>query len=1651
MAMLLTMAPTVAFATEGDVAKIGEQTYATLDDAIAAAEEGATIELLGDATTAGMNLSKALTIQAAEGLSEKPTVTFTDKGIALLGKALNFKNVDVVMNGIGSTPYTAEWNWMTICASVNASLTLDNVYMTMDASGTTNSPHAIYFCNNNVLNIQNGSNLTIKNYANDALEWDGGNGGYNVNITDSTFISDHNRSGFTGTFGVTAKNSLVKVINSTGNGSNGSHFKFVDCKDENKGIYFNNNGSHGLSAADLSIENSTVEANDNGMYGITYTGSMKMDGASKVYVNRNALNNSGGGLRANNVGKNSIVNSGSVMEICNNGHNGLENYGTFTFEAGVNLTITGNDERTTNGGGIYNGGTLTLPENAVITNNHAFKTGGGICNAGTVTVPANVELYNNHAGNAGDDIYNRESATITFGEVGSDWKLDGDPDCEDAIDGWYDDSADERWEAHTALYHAEKFTEFENGSATVTGLKALKAAHGQQSVEPDPDPEPPVVNWEKSKSKTATNLDSNYESKVTLSLPAADYEPEIDVVFVIDDTSATSAIFAESAKGLLDELRSKENLDINFGLVTFDAIARDWLEVTSDGAISGLVSLSDNDNYTAICKAIETTFTSGGEGKEKRLGGTNTEWPIAMAQEMLAEGTGSEKHVIMFSDMYGYVYRGDLTVGETTYENVPLSKRLGSYDYGQLCISPPKYATWEEVYNNRTDDDASLDTFFRDGSWDNYWEIYADVNSVPGIGQAPKNSAPQYEPGSNPPKPFSYFTPFEKSSCLTYDGILKLMQNDIQVTIVNNNFDPGSTAIQQIKNEMLTDLANKGVTLIREDTDNSEPFSTEQMKNVFATLEDKLIQVVDAGSKVVDEIGSGTDNHSNPYNFDFVDDIDKLELTVNGEALAKAKVAAESGETARYNFGTAEDPDQFVLHYYQNGTTVGEKTYGECFVWDINVPVTKEAPVQLTYTVKLTDPQEAEGTYGQYDADGSENYSGLYTNNSATLYPVDSNGQDGTPENFAKPTVSYTVGTITVTPADITIYMGGDDGYDAVVGGEDAATGTVTSANSLPRPMFLIDAPEDVDPTQLVFTSNEQLTDEDGEPMKDESGNPLYKTWTLTEAGKTSTDESTAKTLYYMNAKYADQGQDEVRVQFTEQGVEGAKPIVSDAFDPAQKNEMFVDYDIELYTNTVTVGNITVTDSEGNSYKLGTLGTGTLRVRAVDDTENNNNPVTPVAASITAPVKAGEGAVTAPAGTTYTLNDTTVEVEADGVGLLFDGIIDDEAHDRTGALEDKVDEEMGPAASNVTRHYQAQYLDLVDADNGNAWVKASDNVTVYWGYPSGTDKNTKFTLYHFEGLHRDNSSGGSSGFDIDDIDANTTKLSEVKNIAKGDNGISFEVGSGGFSPFVLVWETTNSGGGGGGGGHHDKPEDLNTEDHFAYIIGYPGGTVQPQGDITRAEVATIFFRMLTDEARAENWSQTNNYTDVAPADWYNNAISTLTNMGIISGEPDGSFRPNDPITRAEFTKIAVGFFEEAGNYVEGTFVDVPANAWYADFIDAAVDLGLIEGYPDGTIRPEATITRAEACTIVNRTLGRVPDKDHLLPEEDMVLWPDNSDVNAWYYAQMQEATNSHDYEWTGEGDEQVENWTEKLEDRDWDALETEWSEAGDAPGGEVMD
>ena len=235
------------------------------------------------------------------------------------------------------------------------------------------------------------------------------------------------------------------------------------------------------------------------------------------------------------------------------------------------------------------------------------------------------------------------------------------------------------------------------------------------------------------------------------------------------------------------------------------------------------------------------------------------------------------------------------------------------------------------------------------------------------------------------------------------------------------------------------------------------------------------------------------------------------------------------------------------------------------------------------------------------------------------------------------------------------------------------------------------------------------------------------------------------------------------------------------------------------------------------------------------------------------------------------------------------------------------------------------------------------------------------------------------------------------------------------------------------------PNWLNTEDHYSYIVGYEDGTIKPNNNITRAEVATIFFRLLTDDARARYWSQTNDYTDVAADSWYNNAISTLSNMGIINGYEDGTFQPNASITRAEFTAIATRFFDYTAEY-DGAFNDVSRSAWYADCVQAAVDMGLVDGYPDGGFHPNSNITRAEAVTIVNRVLNRAPHEDHLLDEDEMNVWPDNV-YGAWYYADMQEATNSHDYDWIRVSGERVEEWTEKLPERDWAALEQEWSSA----------
>ena len=1231
VAMAFSLLPVTVLAEENKpVAKVGDVTYTSLDAAVKAVKDtdDAVINVLADCTTAGLNLSKKLTIQGAEGLEPKPTITFNKKGIALWGKSLTFKNCNVEMNGIGSTPYTAEWNWQTICASRGASLTLDGATMTMDGTGTAGNVHAIYFCSNNKLNLSNGSELKIENYNQDALEWDGGDGGYNVNIEDSTYTSDNNRSGFTGTFYATIDHSTVQVINSAGNGSNGTYYTIQN--DSN--VTFNDSGTWGISAWRIDMTNgSTLTAMDNGYSGV-WTRVLNVDETCTLDVERNGvkadLPTRNPGIVFQGNGKiSSTIKEGATVTIKDNAGSGI-----YTKQDVCNLTI-GSATITNNGLGTVNASKIGADE------------GGGIYNVGTMTLGKNVVIYNNHAKNAGDDIYSlgitenskAQTEKITFGDVGEEWVLD---DCNHAINGWYDDGSGysdgtySRWAAHTYPSYISQFSEFdkETGLATLDYEVALKAAHDVIQE----DPIQPGNDRAHSKSKEATNLvkqsDGTYTSDVTLTLPSVEEAPVYDVVFVLD--KSTSAELEQNALDMLKQLQAQikgTQTTIKVGVVIFNKEAH----------VTELKNLTTE--YAQIEEAI----------KEKIESGTNTHAGLLAGKELLdndkdKDVTADHKYLIFVSD--GITY---------TYNKTPTAIAWGFFaDEEKHFAGPDNYAS---KYGSNVPP----------ANWSEW---------LTSVGQQIQDLDSKYE--------YPYGT---EPTEITVSSVSKTTANSVDkaLYLTNETYQSAKTAGYHCYAMEAEGTAGEKF-----------PWGPSFMNYLaggkevsFEDIHNDIYYLLSEGSTVEDVIGYGTDNRGNAYNFDFVNDISKLTLKVGTETLEATDLTLDlsyddANETARYGFAPnrvqiTTDTDQsnipeqdpysydYVLHYYQNGK---DGNSDECFVWDINVPVSKFAPVSLTYQVKLTNAQTASGTYGTYDKNGSQKKDSLYTNKSATLYPVDSDGVRGIPENFQKPTVSYTV------------------------------------------------------------------------------------------------------------------------------------------------------------------------------------------------------------------------------------------------------------------------------------------------------------------------------------------SGGNSG---------------------GNNG------------------------------GNSKPS-LNTKDHYGYIIGYPVDyytgqpttdqtkkPVRPEGKITRAEVATIYFRMLTDESRTKFWSQSSGYSDVKTGDWFNNAVSTLSKAGIIAGYEDGSFRPNGYITRAEFATIAARFFDVTYNGKD-LFPDISGH-WAKDYINQAANKGFVNGYEDGTFKPDRNITRAEAVTLVNRTLDRHPDKSHFT--KDMLVWPDNMDQTKWYYADMQEATNSHTYQMKENSDKtKYENWTKTLPIRNWEALEKAWSNANSSQG-----
>ena len=746
----------------------------------------------------------------------------------------------------------------------------------------------------------------------------------------------------------------------------------------------------------------------------------------------------------------------------------------------------------------------------------------------------------------------------------------------------------------------------------------------------------------------------------------------------------------------------------------------------------------------------------------------------------------------------------------------------------------------------------------------------------------------------------------------------------------------------------------------------------------------------------------------------------EAKVTAVGGAGASAIGAGASGKVAGTTTITAgtfveayADGTKFAIDISKTSTgvvNVSDTVLNGRFVEDANPPMDEDDQPSTIYLLKdgerdstLTLPDDYRsfavtasddaGVIKVQNAADTSQYA-YYLENDAKqiVYPLYENRDDeGNFEMLTRDNLRW-ASFIDVKPMDITIYTGGA-GYEGAV---DAEGNKIGDESGFPEPGFIIAAPESVDVSKLTLVY--------------ENGETHYE-WTLKPY-------SPGEHNVYRFVPTDDTPLTHILMQFTDKD---GKVVVTDNFEIMEHLNQTLS--MKVYGEGIDEGKVSFTDGE-NTYPI-TVGEAKVTVRSTTDNAVYADVEIASAAE-------GEPRIVVPEDTVYHINGGAVQVADDsGVALLFDDIIEvGEGSAHKEMLRNRALNELGEG----NWQFEYKYLDLVDTANGNAWVKANNTVTVCWPRPENAPEDAEFTLLHFEGLHRDIS--------IVEVEGMVGRC-EVTNIplTPSEDGeyLCFEIGPGGFSPFVLAWKAPDE---------PDEPDIppyippvepeepvyepnwLNTTDHFGYIIGYGDGTIKPDASITRAEVATIFFRLLTDEARDEFWTETNSYSDVAPTAWYNNAVSTLSRMGILGGYEDGSFRPNDSITRAEFAKIAVSFFEYEDISAENIFTDVAAGSWYENFVAVAAKLGLIEGYAGNVYRPNESITRAEACTIINRTLGRAPDADHLLPESEMNTWPDNR-PGVWYYAQLQEATNSHEYKWSGD----IEHWTAKLPERDWDALQ----------------
>lgn len=906
------------------------------------------------------------------------------------------------------------------------------------------------------------------------------------------------------------------------------------------------------------------------------------------------------------------------------------------------------------------------------------------------------------------------------------------------------------------------------------------------------DPVPPE--WENSKSKIATNLDENFESKVTLSLPAADYEAEVDVVLVIDVSSSMKegdiAEAKSAAIAMCDELAAKDKLDVRIGVVTFDE--------TAHNLTNGLVAIDEAKNAISGLSASE---------------GTNMMAGLIAGKEMLDKGGADQscKYMVLMSDGIPIYWMEN---------GQPKSKTLESYESDKQTLISTSLAGSEPEGSIEGDAAAKyIDNMMSVNELMNKNDVESDSNTWKQVSDTGETfNSDEYR-----------YTNIEKSTYMT--GMY--LQNEIfgkyGLKMVAFGTDKYENNVVYTWGENFCDWIGAKVGDSNYFKVSKPGYGGEEgdLTKAFEEIANDLVYLVDAGSTVKDVIGYGDD-----YNMDFLPGLDKVELSVDGVILDEKEIeeGLVQNETARFAFGEDDSIEagyKYVLHYYANGENGSSD---ECFVWDINVPVRVDEPVQLTYTVKLANPKSDPGTYGKYDRDGSKNYPGLYTNNSATLYPVDSNGDEGPAEEFQKPTVSYTVDSVLIKPADITIYNGGNAGYEAAINGDTGATtGGSVNAPTLPDPGFYFDLPEAVNIAleKAGFTTTDanaaDLTGMLHIYTKDENDNKILE-WGVSAYGESSSvivdNADGSRHLYRIDP--ANENTDQLRMKFIN---ENDDVVTSDDFSLLD-GSLSQTWNMLIYTEAyLDKGDIYVsidvpvssTNPDGDvthfEYKLGALDPeegGLLTIRTVTDSD-----VTSVNGVVNDGSQVGNDGAYAviSGGATYYVNSTNVDVEEEGQNydaapsLLFDEVVSDESVDELNGdgygynhlLEAAADEVLGNKIDNLENvQHESRYLDLVDANNGNTWLTTDSPVTIYWPKPEAAGNDASFYLVHFEGLDREMANSEvESGIAGAVESGSACEIQSVDSTSDPDNIIfTLNPGSDGrvsFSPFVLVWGASNGG------------------------------------------------------------------------------------------------------------------------------------------------------------------------------------------------------------------------------------------------------------------